>query len=141
MQGPRNCTSVLYVFIQDHLLGGSPGYCLATQYWQQSQQSQFGRFVAFSGPACELRSVLSGFSAVRFCTTSHEVSPLLIAVRWLWEKPNPFWECELPACIESIVLCVRPSPSGFVSYSNECAELYAASKCSFVDIEQGGWGV
>ena len=138
MQGPRNCTSVLYVFIQDDLLGGSPGYCLATQYWQQNQQSQIGRltawFVVFSGPACGRRSGLSGFSAVRFC-------PLLITVRWLWEKPNPFWEFELPTCVESIVLCVRPSPSGFVSYSNECAELYAASKRSFGDIEQGGWGV
>ena len=56
-------------------------------------------------------------------------------------KPNPFWEFELTTCIESIVLCVRPSPSGFVSYSTECAKLYAASKRSSGDIEQGGWGV
>ena len=97
--------------------------------------------MAFSGPACGRRSELLSLSAVRFRTTSHEVGPLLITVGWLREKPNPFWECELPACFESIVLCVRPSPSGFVSYSHECTELYAASKCSFVDIEQGRWGV
>ena len=145
MSGPRNCTSVLYVFFQDHLLGGSPGYCLSNQYRQQNQQRLIGRLTAwcaaFSGPAGGRWSGLSGFSAVRFCTTSHEVSPLLITVRWLREKPNPFWEFELTTCIESIVLCVRPSPSGFVSYSTECAKLYAASKRSSGDIEQGGWGV
>ena len=140
MQGLRNCTAVLYVFIQDHLLGGSPGYCLATQYWQQYCQRQFSRFVASSGPALGRRSGLSGFPAVRFCAISHEVSPLLITVGWLWEKSDPFGDLELTTCFEGIVLCVRPSPCGLVTYSSECTELYAASKRSFVDVEQGGWG-
>ena len=56
----------------------------------------------------------------------------------LWEESDPCWECELIARLESVVLCVRPS--SFASYSNEHTQLYATSKCSFVDIEQGGWG-
>ena len=99
MQGPRNCTSVLYVFIQDHLLGGSPGYCLATQYWQQSWQRPTGRLtgrlIAFSGPARGRKSGLSGFPTARFCAVAHEVSPLLITVGWLWEKTDPPWDLEL----------------------------------------------
>ena len=136
MPGPRNCTSVHYVFVQDHLC--SPSYSVSAADLAESDRQAY---CLVCGPACGHRSGLSGFSAVRFCTTSHEVSPLLIAVRWLWEKPHPFGEFELPTCVESIIFCVCPSPSGFVSYSTECAELYTAGKCSFGDIEQGGWGV
>ena len=50
----------------------------------------------------------------------------------LWEESDPCWECELIARLESVVLCVRPS--SFASYSNEHTQLYATSKCSFVDI-------
>ena len=145
MQSPRNCTTVLYVFIQDHLLGGSPGYCLATQYWQQSWQRPTGRLtgrlIAFSGSARGHKSGLSSFPTVHFCAIAHEVSPLLITVGWLWEKTDPCWDLELTACFEGIVLCVRPSPRGLISYSRECAELYAACKSMPGNIEQGWWSM
>ena len=64
-----------------------------------------------------------------------------MAISWLGEEPDPFWERELHARLECIVHCVSASPSCLASYSDERAQLCTASKCSFVDKEQSGWGV
>ena len=128
----KNCTSVLF---QDHLLGGSPGCCLATQYRQQCRQVNWPD-VACSEPACGRRSEWSSFSAVRFCAASHEISPLFMAVGWLGEEPDPFWKCKLRAQLECVVLCVSTSPSCFSSHSGERAQLCTASKCSCVNYPQ-----
>ena len=97
--------------------------------------------MACSEPARGRGFEWSSFSAVRLCTTSHEVSPLFLAVSWLGEEPDPFWERKLRAQIKCIVFCARSSPSQFSSHCDEQAQLRAASKCSFVNVQQSWWGM